>query len=109
MLVPVPVPLPVSRPPSPVPRPPSPVRVLVSVRVRVLVIVLMPMIVIVPMPVMRMPLPHHAFSSTITSCPSIRCTAIAAPNPLSMFTTTIPEAQLDSIANSAVNPPSAVP
>ncbi len=38
-----------------------------------------------------------------------RYAAIAAPNPESMFTTVIPAAQLDNIANNAVTPSSAAP
>jgi hypothetical protein len=40
---------------------------------------------------------------------SIRCTTIAAPKPLSMFTTAMPDAHDVSIAASAVSPPSAAP
>lgn len=40
---------------------------------------------------------------------SMRTTAAAAPKPLSMLTTVMPEAQLVSIPNNAVIPPRAVP
>jgi hypothetical protein len=83
------------------------------------------MVVAVPVPVimpvvavaMAMPMPRavlvivvlvpklHTFSFTHT----MRCTASAAPNPLSMLTTVTPLAQLVNIANSAVKPFSAVP
>ena len=92
------------------------VLVLVIVRVRVAVHVIMPvaMRVIVVMPVavrviVAVPLvvavtvAHFAAPSPLRSS-NIRCTAMAAPKPLSMFTTTTPEAQLVSMAKSAVKP-----
>ena len=39
----------------------------------------------------------------------MRVAAQAAPKPLSMFTTVIPDAQLLSIANSAASPPNDAP
>ena len=91
------------------------VRVLVGVplvRVRVImiviVIVIVRMIVIVPVIVL---VTHHGLPSPALAFGSLRMrwAAIAAPKPLSMLTTTTPDAQLVSIANSAVKPPSAVP
>jgi len=76
---------------------------------------LMLMLMPVPMP-MRVPVPPneesrptHVAAACFCWVAIIRPTAIAAPKPLSMFTTVMPEAQLVSIANSAVKPPSAVP
>ena len=67
---------------------------------------------------MRMPVPvprnekfppAHAGANCFCCVAIIRPTAIAAPKPLSMFTTVMPDAQLVSIANKAVKPASAVP
>ena len=54
---------------------------------------------------------HHGLPSAALAFGSLRMrwAAIAAPKPLSMLTTTTPEAQLVSMAKSAVKPPSAVP
>lgn len=81
---------------------------LIFVSVRVSVLVLVRVIVIVPVIVLAT---HHGLPSPAFALGSLRmrCAAIAAPKPLSMFTTTTPEAQLVSIAKSAVKPPSAVP
>lgn len=83
-----------------------PVIVRVSVRVIVFVIVVVRVTVVVAVLV-------HGCARVVgvVSQPSrrMRCTAMAAPKPLSMFTTRTPEAQLVSIANRAVKPPMAVP
>lgn len=81
------------------------VRVIVRVGVRVIVRVRVPVIVRVCVPVIVRMLVILAHAQSF----KIRCTAIAAPKPLSMFTTTTPDAQLVSIAKSGVKPPSAVP
>ena len=51
----------------------------------------------------------HGVVSAASCDATRRTTAIAAPNPLSMFTTVTPEAQLESIPNNAVSPPSDTP
>jgi hypothetical protein len=51
----------------------------------------------------------HGVVSAASCDATRRTTAIAAPNPLSMFTTVTPEAQLESIPNKAVSPPSDTP
>ena len=75
--------------------------VIVIVRVRVIVgvIVIVGVTVIVRVRVTHGELPRR----------SMRTTATAAPNPLSMLTTVTPDAQLVSIPNSAVRPERAVP
>lgn len=83
---------------------PVPVPVFMIVAVPVVVSMAVPMIVIMPVPVT-----HVVPSSTRSRKHAIRCTAIAAPKPLSMFTTVTPLAQLVSIAKSGVKPESAVP
>ena len=51
----------------------------------------------------------HAEACALSCVAIMRPTAIAAPKPLSIFTTVMPEAQLVSMPNMAVNPASAVP
>ena len=70
----------------------------------VVVIMIVAMIMVVIMPVVR-----HQRGSLRRSASSRRTITMAAPNPLSMFTTLTPDAQLVSIPKSAVKPPSAVP
>lgn len=80
------------------------VRVVVIVGVRMVVIMIVPVIMgVIVIVVMLVALPHVAQSLRI------RCTAMAAPKPLSMLTTTTPDAQLVSMENSAVKPFMAVP
>jgi hypothetical protein len=105
-----------------------PVPVFVTVFVTMLVTVAVLVLVLVAVPVLmtgrvvmivRMPVPfaHRGAPALCSlfchgeagSTRRIRCTAMAAPKPLSMFTTTTPDAQLVSIAKSAVKPESAVP
>ena len=81
---------------------PVPVPVIMSGRM--IVIVIVPVLVLVFLAHHGLPSPTLAFGSL-----RMRWTAIAAPKPLSMLTTTTPEAQLVSMAKSAVKPPSAVP
>ncbi len=81
----------------------------VIVRVAVIVIVRIAVIVIVRMAVVVIVIVAHPCAPWLLRSSKIRCTAIAAPKPLSMLTTTTPDAQLVSMAKSAVNPPSAVP
>lgn len=81
------------------------VRVAVSVRVAVLVTVVVVVVVVVIVVVVVVAVRHVAAHPL----GSMRCTAMAAPNPLSMFTTVTPAAQEVSIEKSAVNPPSAAP
>jgi len=93
------------------------VRMAVLVRMAVFVFLVLVMmmvgaVVMVVLRVMTMAMREetiraHELTSRLTE--SIRPTAIAAPKPLSMFTTVMPEAQLVSIPNSAVKPDSAVP
>lgn len=100
------------------------VRVLMGVTVRVSVRVAMPVLVgvdvIVTMEV-PMRLQGGAGSPRVTGWTrparrhgetfwlSMRMTATAAPNPLSMFTTVTPDAQLVSMPSRAVKPDRAVP
>ena len=86
-----------------------PVGVVMVVRVAVIVIVRIAVIVIVRMAVVVIVIVAHPCAPWLLRSSKIRCTAIAAPKPLSMLTTTTPDAQLVSMAKSAVNPPSAVP
>jgi hypothetical protein len=77
------------------------------VRVRVIVM----LVVVVRVVVLRRvtkdwKLPHGAPFCCVVI---MRPTAIAAPKPLSMFTTVIPDAQLVNMPNRAVKPDSAVP
>ena len=74
---------------------------LVLVFVHILVLVLVAAMV---MPVRVIVVPHG-----YCPAPSIRPIAIAAPNPLSMFTTVTPAAQLANIAKSDVIPPRCAP
>jgi hypothetical protein len=74
----------------------------------IVVVVLVPVIVVVRMTSMTsLAAPAHAPSTCCVR--SMRTTAIAAPKPLSMFTTVTPEAQLESMPNMAVSPPSETP
>lgn len=71
-----------------------------SVRVAVFITVVM-MVMVVRL------FAGHADSPT--GARSMRTTAIAAPNPLSMLTTVTPDAQLVSMPSSAVSPSNATP
>ena len=80
-------------------------RMRVGVRMRMR----MPVSVRVPVPPNEKPRATHADANCFCCVAIIRPTAIAAPKPLSMFTTVMPEAQLVSMANSAVKPLNALP
>jgi len=78
---------------------------LMAMRVRVRV----PWPVGVPMSANEKSRPTHTDAKFFCCVAIIRPTAMAAPKPLSMFTTVMPDAQLVSMANSAVKPARAVP
>jgi hypothetical protein len=82
-----------------------PVLVVVVVVMAVIVIVVM----FVTMTVSKNALAGHECVICLCCTESMRPTAIAAPKPLSIFTTVTPEAQLVSMPKSAVKPDSAVP
>ena len=91
MPVPVPVPMPV---PLPMPMPmPMPVPLPMPVIVVVIVIVVIVAVIVC----------HYAPARFISVA------AYAAPNPLSMFTTVTPDAQLFNIESSAAIPPKLAP
>jgi len=75
--------------------------------VHVLMTVIGVVIVVVTMTMRVDPTRAHRATSVVSE--SMRPTAMAAPNPLSIFTTVMPEAQLVSIPNSAAKPERAVP
>jgi len=92
----------------------TPVPVLVPVLIILVIVMMMVMmivivIVIVPVAVSKDPLAAHDCVAGLCCTDSMRPTAIAAPKPLSILTTVTPDAQLVSMAKSAVKPDSAVP
>jgi hypothetical protein len=82
---------------------------MIMIMVVVFMIVMGVVIVIMPVAVGKNPLAAHDGVANLCCVDNIRPTAIAAPKPLSMLTTVMPDAQLVSIPNNAVNPDSAVP
>lgn len=93
------------------------VRVRVSAVSMIMTVVRMPVVVVVLVRVIVMKrVVVHEYSRTthgdagFACCAdSMRPTAIAAPKPLSILTTVMPDAQLVNIPNSAVKPLRAVP
>lgn len=99
------------------------VRVLVIMLVRVLVVVLrvrvlaarvVVVVVVSGVPVGRVSIRHGEAVSALATArapcrDSERTTAMAAPKPLSMFTTVTPAAQLESMPRSAAKPPLETP
>jgi len=79
------------------------------VMMMVVVIMMVVVVVVMPVAVRKNPLAAHDRVADLCWVDNIRPTAIAAPKPLSMLTTVMPDAQLVSIPNNAVKPDSAVP
>jgi hypothetical protein len=81
------------------------VPVIVAMRVGMLVVVMSMRVVVA----MRLIASHRVSSAVAVIARVSRSIAMAAPNPLSMFTTVTPAAQHVSIANIAANPPAPAP